>query len=176
MTNSARENNIQMIRCVTEDDYEKFSHFFFRNRKLFADEFKVSDALEVIYMMIRDTNILMYGYHQDKIIAAISYAYGTPENNFEDNQTIFIDCALLDKEFHSSRLFVELFKRTCNQILSEQNEVSEVRFYAYRHHHYIYRLYNKFAKVVDETEDQLGTKDVFSVELDTLTHYLNRFK
>ncbi|MGG3801164.1 hypothetical protein [Metabacillus fastidiosus] len=166
---------MKMIKCVAEEDYEKFTYFFLRNRNEFDDVYPILDTVGSIYTMISETNILLF-YDNDKVIAAMSYSYGTRECNFEDKHIVFIDCSLIENKYRKSYLFIRGFQEVVRHMAEENKDCKEVRFYAYRHHKYIHRLYKKFATVIEEKEGYFGLQDVFSVEFDRLVTYLGRFK
>lgn len=125
--------------------------------------------------MIEKTNVLLFYNEHEEVSAVASYTLGVRENNFENQEIIFIDCALLKKEYQNSRFFVKGFLKMIKHMLAEHSEVTEIQFYAYRHHSYIHRLYKKFATIIDEREEMFGTQDVFSVEAHKLLKFLERF-
>lgn len=165
---------MDMIECVTDEDYEKFAFFFLHNRKIFDDMYPLLESIGSLYVMIDETTILLFSRQQDGVIAAASYTFGTRECNFEDKDVVFIDCVLIKKEYQNSRLFVRSFRQMLQHIAKEHKEVKEVRFNAYRHHYYIHELYKKFATIIGEREDFFGIQDVFSVEFDCLVQYLDQ--
>lgn len=124
--------------------------------------------------MIDQTMILLVTNKDEKPIAAVSYSYGTRENQFEDSDVVFIDCVLLEKELQGSLVFARCFLEMIKLISVEHPNTKEVRFYAYQHHHYLQRLYRKFARVVGEQESVFGIQDIFSVDFHELHQFLEK--
>ncbi|MFF5993253.1 hypothetical protein AAGS61_00705 [Lysinibacillus sp. KU-BSD001] len=166
---------MELVLCKKEEDYEKFILFFLRNRNIFSNDYSLLEAVGSLYIMMGETNIVNFINDEGEIIAAICYSYGTRENNFEDKHIVFVDCAIIEKQYQGSLVFVRYFQQWIKYLEREDEKPEEIQFHAHRHHKYVHRLYNKFAKVIGEAEDQFGIKDVFSVEYDRLVAYLDRF-
>lgn len=166
---------MEIVQCKTDKDYEKFAVFFLQNRNIFDDMYPILDTLGSLYVMIEETNLLLFQNIHEEVFVAASYTLGVREDQFKNKHIVFIDCALLKKEYQNTRSFVKGFLQMLKHILEEHPEVKEVQFYAYRHHGYIHRLYKKFATIIDEKEGYFGMQDVFSVEFYKLTTFLEEF-
>lgn len=166
---------MHIMKCKTEEDYEKFAIFFLQNRNMFDDMYPILETLGSLSIMIEETNLLLFYNTQQEVIAAASYTLGLREDHFKNKEIVFIDCALLKKEYQNSRSFVNGFSQMLKHILEEHKEVKEVQFYAYRHHEYIHRLYKKFANIIGDSEGYFGMQDIFSVEFEKLMQFLEGF-
>ncbi|OKL35310.1 hypothetical protein [Domibacillus mangrovi] len=171
---------MKLVKCVTEEDYEKFVFFFLHNRHLFDEAFGINyslfNAIGSLYLMLGDVNVVLILDEQDEVIGLACYTYGTRENDFEDQHIVFVDCGVLKPDYRSSLVFFRYFKQLIQQMKEENDDITEFRFYAYRHHTYTQRLYRKFATVIGETEDQFAVKDIFSVEFSRLAQYLDKIE
>ena len=68
-----------------------------QNRNIFDDMYPILDTLGSLYVMIEETNLLLFQNPQQEVIAAASYTLGIREDQFKNKNIVFIDCALLKK-------------------------------------------------------------------------------
>ncbi|GLC89493.1 hypothetical protein [Lysinibacillus piscis] len=162
---------MRMFECQTEEDYERFAVFFLQNRNSFDDMYSILGSIGSLYAIIESSIILLVCNNEGDVIAAVSYTLNPPDN---PNMAL-INCALLQKEYQSSLVFVQGFYQMTQHIAANYPQVTEVQFEVYRHHYYIHNLYQKFASIIAEKEGDFGIQDIFAVDFATLTNYLQRF-
>ncbi|OKL37831.1 hypothetical protein [Domibacillus mangrovi] len=51
--------NVKVVPCVTEEEFETFVLFFFRNWSAFGDGFTVMEIIGMLYMMLTQTKTLL---------------------------------------------------------------------------------------------------------------------
>jgi len=137
----------KIVVCRNDDDYEQFVRFFMDNRDEFLHSYNVKMAVHHIITSIKHGKILLFCNDHDEAVGLIVYSIGTPMNNYEDREIVYMSFILARSDYRQSRLFLHGMQRMAEEI--EQIGVKEIRFRANAEDQYLRKLYGKLAKVVE---------------------------
>ncbi|MNC32552.1 hypothetical protein D3C75_809140 [compost metagenome] len=151
-------------RCVTDEDYARFSRFYATRSKQFYSQYSLLDALLHLVNTLSESHILLFDDDKGELIAFIQYKI--------EDQIAFVDSAMLSKEYRSSRLFYEGLRDLARHILAEYKNIQTVRFHALADNLYLTRLYSKFADNIGVRNGVNGLENIFAVNMEQLLKYL----
>ncbi len=152
--------------CLCDDDYASFARFYIAHSREFHHQYSLPDALLYVLDTLSSSRLMLLDNEEGQLSAFIQYRY-------EDNSAaVFIDSAILDRRYRSSRVFFSGFRDIVRQIGIENGDASRVTFHALADHAYLNRLYGKFARRTGEREGTNGRENVYETSMQELRHYL----
>jgi len=166
---------MQCSRCVTDEDYAKVSLFLLKYRHSLHPSFATMDVVTMLYSYITNGHLIQVRDDDGQIVAMCAYYLGTPEREFADRETAFIDVAVVHPEYRGTRLFLTGLTYTFKSILAEHAEVREIRFTALAENKYVCKLYDKIATFTHMRKGTAGEEKVFRANLDEISAFLTKF-
>ncbi|MBA9086630.1 hypothetical protein FHR92_003110 [Fontibacillus solani] len=150
--------------CVRDEDYARFTRFYAARCRQFNSEYYLLDALLHLVSTLSETHILLFDDDEGQLIAFFQYKV--------EDDTAFIDSAMLSEHYRSSRVFYEGFRDVARHILAEHKNIETVQFYALADNLYLTRLYSKFADKTGVRKGGFGLENIFVVKKEQLLKYL----
>ncbi|MNW43706.1 hypothetical protein D3C74_209170 [compost metagenome] len=150
--------------CVRDEDYARFTRFYAARCGQFYNEYSLLDALLHLVNTLSATHILLFDDDKGQLIGFIQY-------QIEDD-TAFLDSAILSEQYRSSRIFYEGFRDLARHIIEEHKDIQTVRFHALADNLYLTRLYSKFADKIGVRNGAIGLENIFVVKMEQLLKYL----
>jgi hypothetical protein len=168
--------SITCRRCTNDDDYAKASLFMLQNKRELHPSFTTIDIITLLYNYLTAGSLVRVMDANEQDIGVAAYYLGTPEQDFEDKQqVVFVDNVIIARSYRSSRVFVRGFRYLISQIIVDNPEAQEFRFVALSENTYLQKLYPKFASFIGSREGTTGPEDIYSVEINKLRAFLDRF-
>ncbi|NMO95557.1 GNAT family N-acetyltransferase [Paenibacillus lemnae] len=153
-------------RCHLDADYASFSRFYLHNCREFDHHYMLQDALVHLIHTVTDAQILLFHDTEDQLVAFIQYRFD------EDQDYVFIDAAMLAKNYRGSRIFFEGLRDLAKIIAEDHPGVHTVVFHASADNLYINRIYSKFAQRIEVRERNGRIEHVYKVSLKDLMTYV----
>jgi len=166
---------MQCLRCITDEDYAKVSLFLLKYKHSLHPAFMTMDVVTMLYGYITNGHLIQVRDPEGQVVAMCAYYLGTPERDFADRGTAFIDVAVVHPEYRGSRLFLTGLTYTFKSILEEHDGVREIQFAALAENQYVCRLYAKIAAFTHTREGFAGEERVFRANLDEINAFLTKF-
>ncbi|MCM3568641.1 hypothetical protein [Neobacillus mesonae] len=163
-------------KCNTEEDFEHFSEFYVKRRHHTNPPLGLSYILTDISLLIQFGHIILGSNLKGEPIGFVSYFYGTPQNDFEDQETLLINVAMVDPKYRNSRAFIRGFQFLIDSVLESEYSIDYVTFYAFQDDLFLQKLYSQFATVITEQDHPLKKQDVYRVSFKDLCAYLKPFR
>ncbi|MDF2960429.1 MAG: hypothetical protein K0S39_2164 [Paenibacillus sp.] len=167
---------VRFINCSCDEDYAQSALFFIRNRYDLDQGYTLLDTVTAVYSYLSHGKIInIKNESSGEVIGICAYYYGTPEFDFDDTHTVFVDNVIVARKYRSTGLFVQGFQYLIEQIKQEDKPVEQFQFAALSANGYLRRLYPKFAKHISTVDDGYETKDLYSANLKELKAFISRF-
>ncbi|MGG1552548.1 hypothetical protein [Paenibacillus ferrarius] len=161
--------------CETDEDFAQFGLFFLAHRRDLHPSYATIYAVTALYSYIADGRILQAKLADGSIAGAVAYFHGTPEQDYQDRQTVLLDLAIADRSLRGSRLFLSGLAELAEHLAAHHPEVEEVHIVTLAENAYLRRLYGKFAQAGPEIEGVLGREVRYQVKISELRGFLSKF-
>ncbi|MEK3883307.1 hypothetical protein [Paenibacillus sp. PL2-23] len=161
--------------CETDNELAMAGVFFLKNRRDLHPSFMTMNVVELLYTYATQGKIVIVLDEAGLIVGLSAFYIGTPEENFQNQDTALIDLAIGDRSYRGSRMFVKGLQFVVQSIVEQNPQVKELRLVAYSSNAYLCRLYAKFMNKGGQREGQLGQETVFFTSIAQIKTILGKY-
>lgn len=162
-------------KCQTEEDFERFSEFYVTHRHHLNPPIDLSYVLTDISFIIQFGHIILGTNLKEEPISFGCYFYGTPQNDFKDQESVYINVAMIDPQYRNTRAFIRGLQSLADFVQECEHSIEYVTFHAFKDDPFLQKLYSQFATVVTEEGHPRKQQEFYRVSLKDLCAYLECF-
>ena len=166
---------IHCQRCESDDDYAKVSLFLLAHKHDLHPAISTLEMVSLIYSYVTQGHLVKVTDADNQVIGAAAYYFGTPDQEFLNQEVALLDVAIFDQARRGTRAFLQGLQYLVREIVDGNPAVKEIQLAAQADNHYLCRLYGKFARASFTREGSHGQEIVFSEKIVEIQLFLNRF-
>ncbi|WP_046233557.1 hypothetical protein [Paenibacillus algorifonticola] len=152
-------------QCENDEEYAKASLFLLKHRRDLHPAYTTMDTLSLLYSYLTEGQLVIGLDEQHQVNSISAYYYGTPEQDFQNKEVVFVDMVIVEQMHRGTRLFAEGLNFLVHKVLENRPEVQELSLAALSENKRLCRMYSKFVEEKYKREGALGEETVFGGEI-----------
>ncbi|MDQ0230322.1 hypothetical protein J2S19_001576 [Metabacillus malikii] len=163
---------MQVIRCDHDEEKERMIDFILAHRKEINPAYDVRTVFFSLGTQLLYGDTLLVLNNENELIGFVGYLFGTPENQFQDPETVRIEMVYLKNNYRCTRHFIACFRKLLTHIEEANLDTIKIQFYVNKENDYLCKLSSKFAIVESTTLSNFGEELLYSTSLTEVKTYL----
>lgn len=157
----------QFIRCVTDDDIEKYILYMLDHKEEIHSAFVTSKMVFFLKEQLLNGEMFIVEDKVGQTIAAFGFVNGTPEKDFANREIIRIELLHISSLYRSSRLFIDGMNYLRLFLQNYFPQTIQIEFYT-EHSAKRQKLFTKFAQLIQTENTHFGVEDYYTVSIEKL--------
>ncbi|GIQ67783.1 hypothetical protein DUZ99_02695 [Xylanibacillus composti] len=161
--------------CEEDVDFRRCMTFILQTKRTADPGLRTADAYAAMLRVLTYGTLIRFEDEQGLVIGIVGYTLGSPQQEYEDRETAYVEYCLMPLSRQGSLFFIQGLGILVRTIQDRHPEIVHLSLAAAENHRRNNRLYAKFAKLTGRDMNDVLNMNLYTASLDDVRQYVERF-